>query len=118
MKIPKMEADRSNWVIFKDRFFYAAAAASLISHIDGTEALPSPVTYPDLLTDEQKGEIKEYQLELFRWKQEEAIVKQAIASLIPDSLFLEVRRKETAMEMWEAVKSQREKKSHMVTVDM
>ena len=85
MKILKMEADGSNWVIFKDWFFYAAATASLISHIDGTEALPSPVTYLDLLTDGKKGEIKEYQLELFRWKQDKAIVKQAIASGISDS---------------------------------
>ena len=37
---------------------------------------------------------------------------------ISDSLFLEVRKKESAKKMWEAVKEQREKKSQMVTVDM
>ena len=41
-----------------------------------------------------------------------------IAMSISDSLFLEVRKKETVMGMWEAVKDQREKKSQMVTVDM
>ena len=57
-------------------------------------------------------------LALSKWKSDEAIIKQAIATMIPDSLFIEVRKKETAYLMWEAVKSQREKKSHMVTVDM
>ena len=53
-----------------------------------------------------------------RWQTDEAIIKQAIASTISDSLFLEVSEKATAFEMWEAVKSQREKKTRMVTVDM
>ena len=34
-KIPRLEADGSNWVIFKDRFLYAAATVSLLNHIDG-----------------------------------------------------------------------------------
>ena len=35
-KIPRLEADQSNWVIYKDQFLYAAAAASLNQHIDRT----------------------------------------------------------------------------------
>jgi hypothetical protein len=117
-KIPKLEADGSNWVIFKDRFLYAAAAASLSSHIDGTGVAPSPLAYSGMLTEEERKKTEEYEANLFRWQSDEAIIKQAIASLISDSLFLEVRKKETARDMWEAVKSQREKKSRMVTVDM
>jgi hypothetical protein len=37
---------------------------------------------------------------------EENIVKQAFASVFPNSLFIEVRRKETAALMWNAVKDQ------------
>jgi hypothetical protein len=119
-RIPKLETDGSNWVIFKDRFLYAAAAASLITHVDGTGVIPPLVTVvgPDTPTAEQKEEVSEYQSALSKWKSDEAIVRQAIATVIPDSLFLEVRKKETAYLMWEAVKSQREKKSRMVTVDM
>ena len=51
-------------------------------------------------------------------KYKEAIIRQAIVSTIPDSLFLEVRNYETELEMWNAVKKKREKKSRMVTVDM
>jgi hypothetical protein len=33
-----LEVDGSNWVIFKDRFAFAAAAAGLEKHIDGTRS--------------------------------------------------------------------------------
>ena len=62
--------------------------------------------------------MSEYGALLTKWEMEENIIKQALASIIPDSLFIEVRKKETAALMWDAVKDQREKKSHMVTVDM
>ena len=52
------------------------------------------------------------------WKSNEAIIRQGIASTIPDSLFLEVRKEVTVVKMWEAVKEKREKKSRMVTVDL
>ena len=61
VKIPKLEADGSNWVIFKDRFLFAAAAASLISHIDGTGAAPTPVTFASSpLTAEEQKELDNY----------------------------------------------------------
>ena len=118
--IPKLEVDGSNWVIFKDRFLFAAAAASLKGHIDGTGKPPvNPVLTPcEPLTEDQKLVINEYNTLLMKWEMEENIVKQALASVIPDSLFIEVRRKETATLMWDAVRDQREKKSRMVTIDM
>src|SRR5271168_3398649 len=121
-KIPKLEADGSNLAIFKDRFMFAAAAASLIDHIDGTGKVPSPpvtrTTDSGALTEIQQGALDEYAAELSRWRSGEAIVRQAIASTISDSLFLEVRKRESAKEMWDAVRDQREKKSRMVTVDL
>src|SRR5271156_3501968 len=127
-RIPKLESDGSNWVIFKDRFLFAAAAASLKAHIDGTGKPPvavsvvptesEPPTELEPLTAEQAQVRSEYDVALSKWEMEEAIIKQALASVIPDSLFIEVRRKETALAMWNAVRDQREKKSRMVTVDM
>ena len=99
--IPKLEVDGSNWVIFKDRFLFAAAAASLKNHIDGigeAPVAPTPVTR-EPLTEVQEEALKEYELLHTKWEMEENIVKQALASVIPDSLFIEVRRKETALAM-------------------
>src|ERR1700678_797924 len=113
---------RSNWVIFKDWFMFAAAAASLIDHVDGTVTVPSsPVTRTTgsgALTEIQQGALDEYAAEIARWRSGEAIVRQAIASTISDSLFLEARKRESEKEMWDAVRDQREKKSRMVTVDL
>ncbi|KAF8811069.1 hypothetical protein BYT27DRAFT_7064489, partial [Phlegmacium glaucopus] len=95
--IPKLEIDGSNWVIFKDRFLFAAAAASLKGHIDGTGKPPVAVTVPAIqvgmepLTKEQKESLIEYENSRVKWEMEENIVKQALASVIPDSLFIEVR---------------------------
>ena len=70
------------------------------------------------MKEDQQEALKEYQLKCTKWEMEENIVKQALVLVIPDSLFIEVRRKETVVLMWDAVKNQREKKSCMVTVDM
>ena len=117
--IPKLEIDSSNWVIFKDNFLFAVA---LKGHVDGPDIVPAPVGFShqpgEPLKEDQQEALKEYQLKHTKWEMEENIVKQALASVIPDSLFIEVRRKETVALMWDAVKDQREKKSRMITVDM
>src|SRR5271169_7038736 len=121
-RIPKLEPDGSNWVIFKDRFLYTAAAASLKNHIDRTGKPPAPhVVVSDSfgeVTEVEAKEVKDYETALLKWETDEAIIRQAIATIIPDSLFLEVRRAETVLTMWEAVRNQRKKKSRMVTVDL
>ena len=102
--IPKLEIDGSNWVIFKDRFLFAATAAALKGHIDGTDIVPAPVGFShrpgEPLKEGQQEALKEYQLKHTKWEMEENIVKQALASVIPDSLFIEVRRKKMAALMW------------------
>ena len=102
-RIPKLESDGSNWVIFKDCFLFAAAAAFLKAHIDGTgkapDAVPDVTTGSKPLTAEQAQVQSEYNAALSKWEMEEAIMRQALASVIPDSLFLEVRKKETALLM-------------------
>ena len=83
-KIPKLEADGSNWVIFKDRFLFAAAAASLSAHIDGTGAEPTLSTgFPSIagvLSEAQKKEFDKYSSDLACWRSDEAIIRQAMAS--------------------------------------
>ena len=64
------------------------------------------------------GKVLEFFTKISRLEANKAIIRQVMASSILDSLFLEVRKKETAIGMWEAVKDQREKEFQMVTVDM
>jgi len=55
---------------------------------------------------------------LKEWKQGEAIVKQQIAVTIPDSLFMKIWDKGTALEIWEALQWDFQNKSRMVAVDL
>ena len=56
VRIPKLEIDGLNWVIFKDCLAFAAAAADLEKHIDrtGTPLNPPIFTWtgPTLLTSD------------------------------------------------------------------
>jgi hypothetical protein len=119
--ILKLESDGSNWVIFKDQFTFVASAAALEKHIDGMGKVPTTLEFAiedlTLLTDAQKEELNLYEAQQSKWMMGEAVVKQAIATTIPDLLFLEIQREMTAHLMWEAVREKREKKSRMVTVD-
>jgi len=62
--------------------------------------------------------VEAYKAALLIWQTGEAVLKQAIASTIPDSLFLDVQKELTAKLMWDAVTNKCEKKSRMVTVDL
>jgi hypothetical protein len=55
---------------------------------------------------------------LKEWIQGEAVIKQAIAGTIPDSLFMMVRREEMGKKMWDSVIEEFEKRSQMVMVDL
>jgi hypothetical protein len=92
--ILKLEVDGSNWVIFKDCFAFAAATASLEKHIDGTGMEPSPPAFvtgvPIVLTAEQTTKQELYEGKKLMWLTGEAVIKQAIATTISDSLFIEI----------------------------
>ncbi|KAG7440804.1 uncharacterized protein BT62DRAFT_909758, partial [Guyanagaster necrorhizus] len=51
-------------------------------------------------------------------KSEQAVIKQGIISVILDSLFLKVKGEAMTKVMWEKMKSEYEKKSKMVTVNL
>ena len=60
----------------------------------------------------------EWNKELKTWKQGEAIIKQQIAATIPDSLFMKIRGKGNALEIWSSLTNEFEKKSRSVAVDL
>ncbi|KAJ7080043.1 hypothetical protein C8R44DRAFT_653909, partial [Mycena epipterygia] len=123
-KLPACKADGTNWIFFRDRFLFALDAAGLSDHFEdaplGTSAAPVPPTIADAAnptTDETRAN-NEYLARRRFWKSEQAVIKQGLASVIPDSLFLKVKGEDTAKKMWEKVKGEFEKKSKMVTVDL
>ena len=126
LRIPKLEVSGTNWVIFKDRFTWALDARSILDHIDGTGEEPKDPISSEIraavstrpLTEDQKKLETEWKKELKEWRQGEAIAKQQIASSIPDSLFMKVRAKGTAYEIWKELGGHFEKRSKMVSIDL
>lgn len=78
---------------------------------------PAPAD-PDNPTAAELALITTHEMKLVEWSKGEAIVKQLIASMIPDSLFIRIRSKLTASDIWTALSNDFEKKLRMVSVDL
>ena len=95
MKIPWLNVTGTNWVIYKDHFLWAIDMRGHLNHIDSSmeEPVDPNLRHEDkmkaLMTAEAAVEL-EWKKELKVWKQEEAIIKQQIATMIPDSLFMKI----------------------------
>jgi hypothetical protein len=83
---------------------------------------PSPPAFVTVvlivLMAEQTTEQELYEGKKSMWLTGEAVIKQAIATMISDSLFIKIQKEVTIHLMWEAVQMKQEKKSRMVTVDL
>ncbi len=136
MKVSRLEAGGTNWVIYKDRFLWSVDARGLLGHVDGSEReLVCPVK-PQMIprrdsegketrefvqaayTQDEKRLIKEWKAKLKAWKRGEATVKQQVAATIPDSPFMKIWDKGMALKIWEALQGDFQNKSRMVAVDL
>ena len=142
MKVPKLDASGSNWVIYKDRFVWAIDARGLLDHMDGSIREPTKPTstakvtaasgskgveransegdfevVEELTADEEKR-LEGWKEKYRAWRLREVIVKQQIAATIPDSLFMKIRDKGTAHQIWLALTKDFQNKSRMVSVDL
>lgn len=120
--LPHCKADGLNFVLYRDRFVFAADAAGLSHILDpattspaGTK--PTPID-PQNPTQAETETIEKCEAKERTWKSEQAILKQAIASTIPDPLFLKVKGEMLASGMWRSVKAEFETRSKMMTVDL
>ena len=121
LHIPKLPADGKGFVVWKDRLKLSIRARGLYGHLDGTVTRPSdPPTRPEgsTLTEEEVSSNMQYERDLNKYLQEQAVVFQQIASTIPDSLYLKIKGKTSVKEAWETLKADFKKRSRMVTVDL
>jgi len=141
MKVPKLDVASTNWVIYKDRFLWSIDARGLLEHVDGSGVEPKSPAVRKMVTQKKGGGVgdpavdemetveaplskgdekkeEEWLKELKVWKQGEAVVKQQIAATIPDSLFMKIRGKSSALEIWESLADAFQARSRMVSVDL
>src|SRR6266545_119648 len=136
MRVPKLEVSGTNWVVYKDRFLWSIDARGLLEHVDGSEKEPVCPVKPRMVpkkdadgndtcemilatpTADEERLTRDWKADLKDWKQGEAVVKQQIAATIPDSLFMKIRDKGMALEIWVALQNDFQNKSRMVAVDL
>ena len=118
-KVPKLLADGSNWITYKDRLRWALDARGLSDHLDDNTSEPQPSTVAtESSTTTTDSERRGYVIRLEKWRVAEATIKQCIASTVPDSIFNRVKSKKTAKEVWDAVGEIFEGRSLMVAIDL
>lgn len=136
LRVPKVTPDGSNWISVKDRFRWAANARGQLNHIEGGASEPMPPV-PSARTpgnsgaeapesqaetdkaaeDDMKAQ-RDFEIIHARWLQNEAIIKQAIANMVPDLIFNRIKMKTTAKEVWDALVNIYEARSLMVAIDL
>ena len=102
LRIPKLDVSGLNWVLYKERFFWALDVHAILDHVDRTDTELADLVSKGSqeggkLSDEEKELDKEWKKDLREWKQSKAVVKQQIASSIPDSLFMKIHTKGTSV---------------------
>ena len=109
LHVPRLPADGKGFVVWKERLELSVRAQGLYSHLDGTITRPdTPPLQPvrsGPLTKEQVSTSERYTREINQYLQEQAIVFQQIASMIPDSLYLKIKGRPTVKEAWDALKA-------------
>jgi len=125
LHVPKLAADGENWVTYKDRLQWSIDARGLLGHLDGTEKKPvDPSTlmgrgasWVPSTADEMK-EIVVYNSTNKEWRMGEAVVKQQIASTIPDTLFIQIKGLATAKEIFTYLANMFKQRSRIVSVEL
>ena len=70
------------------------------------------------LTAEQVSTFEKYTKDVSQYSQEQAIVFQAIASMIPHSLYLKIKGKPMVKEAWDVLKADFKRQSRMITIEL
>lgn len=120
-KLPVCKADRTNQIFFQNCFLFTVDAAGLSDHFENRlTRMTSEPTEPTVIdpTKEEKETIKQYPLTKHIQKSKQAVIKQGITSVIPDLLFLKVKKEKTARKIQNKVTAEYEKKSKIVIVDL
>ncbi|KAI0739283.1 hypothetical protein C8Q80DRAFT_1112988, partial [Daedaleopsis nitida] len=121
VRVPRLEASGGNWVLFKARLTWAADVKGVAGHLDGTSQEPTapagataltvtaaPATGTAATTTTATTTTAatldpsqvQYETDLATWRKGEVVLKQLLASTIPDSLFMKIRGHVSAHAIW------------------
>ena len=108
INVPKLSADGTNWVIYRDRMLWAMDSRTLSDHLTNASM---PAAY------RAAGTIHGVTAPT-QWAHGEATVKQAIAASVPDSIFNRIKGSTRAKDVWDALRALFEGRTQMIVVDL
>lgn len=123
LKVPKLDASGKDWPLWKGRLELSLSARGLMGHLTGTVSKPTnpadgkSAGWLPSSPDEIKA-VQTYDKELAEWLEKDAVVKQQIAVVLPDSLFVKLLSKPTAKDYYDTLKAQFEQRSLVVSVEL
>jgi hypothetical protein len=109
LRVPKLDASGKDWPLWKGRLKLSLSARGLMGHLTGTALKPkNPADGKSAGWSPTADEIKEiqtYEKENAEWLEKDAVVKQQIVVVIPDSLFIRLLSKTMAKEYYDTLKA-------------
>src|SRR5882757_531961 len=121
-RVPKLDASGKDWPLWKGRLELSLLARGLSEHLTGTgipidPAVGKPAGWSPATADELIAK-QAYKTDIKKWNEDDVIVRQQIAVLIPDSLFIQLLSLSTAKEFFDVLKGQFGTRSLAVTVEL
>ena len=103
-----LQADGSNWVIYRDRMMWAMDSRTLSAHLTNV-LMPTAYSLAGTINGVSAPT---------RWAHGEATVKQAIAASVLDSIFNHIKGSTCVKDIWDALKALFEGRTQMIVVDL
>ncbi|KAG2739681.1 hypothetical protein P692DRAFT_20697094, partial [Suillus brevipes Sb2] len=121
-RVPKLDASGKDWPLWKGRLELSLLARGLSGHLTGLGMPINPAagraagwspTSPTEL-----AEVQAYEVAIKKWNENDVIVRQQIAVLVPDTLFIQLLSLSSAKDFFDTLKNQFENRSLAVTVEL
>ncbi|KAJ7200287.1 hypothetical protein B0H12DRAFT_998449, partial [Mycena haematopus] len=90
-RVPVLQSDGANWLIFSNRFKHFINSKALWGHFDGTDPRPVPPAA---------------QAEIDEWQKHEHEARNYLVQKLEDTTFLQADEHATVAEMWEWISNE------------
>lgn len=113
-RIPKLNEDGSNWVLFKEQFVAAVSAKGLVRFLDGREKVPVPTTAPGVDPDADER----YEAAQDIWVAKHQTIRTLLFQTLPEAIKLRIAPLQRASEAWKTVVDEYDDQGEFVQVEL
>ena len=95
MTLPKLAADGSNWVTYRDRVLWVIRQRQWLDHFSSASITPAYTAAGDINGVSPAS----------RWANEESTIMTLIPASVPDHVFNRIKTKTNSFEVWNTIKA-------------